>query len=193
MYPKTARHSGPQEETMKRILTIAVALSLLIWAIPASAIKVEAEKVEKQDKPAEEPQPGADTPDEKAAEENAAGENATGEKAATLKPAGAQGVAAPASSKKSGGNLLDRLRRSVAESKKAETPKYDQFRDANNDGISDRVPKPASEETAQPATQSGATIKADEPAAKEKMKTTTKPSTVKKKTPDRTTSKKKPQ
>lgn len=72
----------------------------------------------------------------------------------TAKPQSAPAEAAPSratTQKKSGTSLLDELRREVRDAKKTSTPRYDQFRDSNNDGVADRVTtkrEPAPEEDA---------------------------------------------
>ena len=165
---------------MKRFLTIITMLGLLGWAAPVSAIKVEGEKIEKKDPPAEEQKPANEQTGEKTGDQ--AGENVkAGENDATKREA------APASTVKPRGGLLDRLRRSVAESKKDETPKYDQFRDANNDGVSDNVSKPAAEGAASPSPA----VKSAAPERTEKYKPKSVTPSSTKKTPETTTTKKK--
>jgi hypothetical protein len=170
---------------MKRFLTISMMLALLVWAVPVSAIKVEGEKTEKKDPPAEEPKPADEQAGEQVGEQ--AGQQA-GEKAQSGETPAAKSETAPAAAEKPHGSLLERLRRSITESKKDETPKYDQFRDANNDGVSDNVPKPASEGAANPSPA----VKSIPPERIEKYKPkSAETSSAKKKTPETTTTKKK--
>lgn len=112
---------------MKQLMTIALALALSIsLAVPSHAIDAK----KKSSTPAA-TQPAAPSQDTSQA------------RAATM--SGAAG-AAPSSSK----TLLERLKSDVRESsKKADTGKYDNYIDANNDGVDDRVKeKPATVEPA---------------------------------------------
>jgi len=142
-------------------------MALLAWAAPVSAIKVEGEKIEKKD--------DAQSTDKQSGE--------------TAKESSSQKSESTA---KSGGNLLDQLRRSVVESKKDETPKYDQFKDANNDGVSDQVPKSNPDE----GKKSNEAVKTAKPQPKVTPKAAPKTKaastqTLKKKTPETSTTKKK--
>lgn len=112
---------------MKRLMTIALALGLSIaLTVPSHAIDAK----KKSSAPAT-TQPAAPAQDTSQA------------KPATM--SGSAG-AAPSSSK----SLLERLKSDVRESsKKADTGKYDNYIDANNDGVDDRVKeKPATVEPA---------------------------------------------
>jgi hypothetical protein len=157
---------------MKRLLTIFLTLALLAWSAPVSAIKVEGEKIEKKDDASQEAKPA---------------DKESGDKAKAAEGAAKKTETAPAT--KSRGSLLDKLRQSVAGSKTKtkEKPKYDQFRDANNDGVSDRVPKAKSDKGA----KSRPTVKTVRPVTKEKPKTNTPPAKTVKKTPTETTKTKK--
>jgi hypothetical protein len=157
---------------MKRFAAIFLMLAFVAWAVPVSAIKVEGEKIEKKD----DSQPAADQSGEKSSDTNKPAEKSQ-------------------SATKSDGSLLeklDKLRKSVAEQKKVETPtpKYDQFKDANNDGVDDKAPKTTSDDSKKP----NAAVKMVQPQSKGTPKTkstSTKTTTTTKKKPETTTTKKK--
>jgi len=113
---------------MKRFLTIAVTAILLVfpqapWAITAksSSSQTAQKESERRDTTAQ-PVQSAEPQQESAPDSDKARE-----------------MAVPTAKPKSGGSLLDKLRREVLQSKKETKPSYDQFRDANNDGVADKV------------------------------------------------------
>lgn len=116
---------------MKQLMTITLALGLSIsFAVPSHAIDAK----KKSSTP---------TAAQPATQPAAPSQDTSQAKPATMSGAAS---AAPTSSK----SLLERLKSDVRESsKKADTGKYDNYIDANNDGVDDRVKeKPA---TAEPA------------------------------------------
>lgn len=134
---------------MKRFLTIAVTAILLAmtqtpWAITAKST-------------------GSQTAQKESERRDTTAQTQPGSAPESDQP---KAVAAPAAKPKSGGSLLDKLRREVLQSKKETKPSYDQFRDANNDGVADKVAtkreageektKESSGEAVQTATQKAA-------------------------------------
>ena len=136
------------ERRMRRILTIAI-LSLFVgWIVPAQAIEVQSTtdqkketKEETQKKPTES-QPAA-KPDAAKAEGESAGSSDRGKS-----------------------SLLENLKRQVKESKTSSEPKYDHFRDADKDGVSDNVQK-------RPATESAPAAEPEKRVKKPATRTTT--------------------
>jgi hypothetical protein len=107
---------------------------------------------------------------------------------AAARPATDTGRAHPAATQtKPSRTLLEKLKEEVRESKKDEAVQYNNFIDANNDGVDDRVQekakvKPEEPVPAEPASDSK---KLDEPKTKQTSSTPSKPenTSVKKKKP----------
>jgi hypothetical protein len=148
------------------LTTIFLGLALLCWSASATAIK--ADKSESAQDKAE----TAEKPDQSKQSDQAAKPAATEQTPAKSEK--------PAATKESSGGLLDRLKREVQKAKSAPAPKYDQFQDANKDGVSDKARKSWTGESA----KSKPSEKAVKPSQQtEKPKRTVKPTTPVKKTP----------
>lgn len=115
---------------MRRILTIALLSLFVSWTVPALAIEVQSTN-----------DPKKETKDDT--------QKKTAETQPVAKPDAAKAEGESAGSSERGKTtLLESLKRQVKESKTSSEPKYDHFRDADKDGVSDNVQKrPATEST----------------------------------------------